>query len=92
MSDTHVHGNFDPSPERNARATPLDHTPAPVPAGPSTFATLVAEFFGTFLLVLGGVGAALLAATFGLADNGTPLGIGFVGVALAFGISVIAGA
>lgn len=85
-------GRFDPEPEPRSRATSLDHTPAPAPLGPSTFATLVAEFFGTFLLVLGGVGAALLAATAGLAENGTPLGIGFVGVALAFGISVIAGA
>lgn len=82
----------DPRPERTARATPLEHTPDSAPAGPSTFATLVAEFFGTFLLVLGGVGAAVFAAGFGVAENGTSLGIGFVGVALAFGLTVVAGA
>lgn len=91
-SPTPQSASFDPAPDPVARATTLDHTPAPVTAGPSAFATLVAEFFGTFLLVLGGVGAALFAAAFGIADNGTPLGIGFVGVALAFGLAVVAGA
>ena len=43
----------------------------------------VAEFFGTFWLVLGGTGAAVLAASLG-AD-----GIGLVGVALAFGLTVV---
>ena len=42
-----------------------------------------AEFFGTFWLVLGGCGSAVLAAAF------PNLGIGFVGVALAFGFSVL---
>lgn len=42
-----------------------------------------AEFFGTFWLVLGGCGSAVLAA-------GVPqLGIGYLGVALAFGLSVL---
>lgn len=81
----------DPKPERSIQATPLEHTPSQAFNGPSTFATLAAEFFGTFLLVLGGVGAAVFAADFGTGANGTSLGIGFVGVALAFGISVIAG-
>jgi aquaporin Z len=44
-----------------------------------------AEFFGTFWLVLGGCGSAVLAAAF------PGLGIGFVGVALAFGIGHISG-
>jgi aquaporin Z len=44
---------------------------------------LAAEFFGTFWLVLGGCGAAVLAAGF------PNLGIGFVGVALAFGLTVV---
>ncbi len=43
---------------------------------------LSAEFFGTFWLVFGGCGAAVLAA--GYPD----LGIGFVGVSLAFGLTV----
>ena len=42
-----------------------------------------AEFFGTFWLVLGGCGAAVLAAGF------PQLGIGFAGVALAFGLTVL---
>lgn len=44
---------------------------------------LGAEFIGTFWLVLGGCGSAVLAATF----PGT--GIGFVGVSLAFGLTVL---
>lgn len=42
-----------------------------------------AEFIGTFWLVLGGCGSALLAAKF------PGVGIGFVGVALAFGLTVL---
>src|ERR1039458_4586233 len=42
-----------------------------------------AEFFGTFWLVFGGCGAAVLAAAF------PQLGIGFAGVALAFGLTVL---
>src|SRR5579862_145641 len=44
---------------------------------------LVAEFIGTAWLVLGGCGAAVLAAAY------PHLGIGFVGVALAFGLTVL---
>lgn len=44
---------------------------------------LAAEFFGTFWLVLGGCGSAVLAVAF------PELGIGFVGVALAFGLTVL---
>src|SRR5882757_2217794 len=43
----------------------------------------IAEFIGTFWLVFGGCGAAVLAAAF------PNLGIGFVGVALAFGLTVL---
>lgn len=43
----------------------------------------IAEFFGTFWLVFGGCGSAVLAA--GVPD----LGIGFVGVSLAFGLTVM---
>jgi aquaporin Z len=49
-----------------------------------------AEFLGTFWLTLGGCGSAVLAANFGGAGN--PLGIGFLGVALAFGLTVVTGA
>ncbi len=54
-------------------------------------AKLGAEFLGTFGLVFGGCGSAVLAATF-LNDDGVQLGIGFVGVALAFGLTVLTGA
>ena len=47
---------------------------------------LAAEFLGTFLLVLGGCGAAAISALFPRA------GIGFVGVSLAFVLTVLAGA
>jgi aquaporin Z len=42
------------------------------------------EFFGTFWLVLGGCGSAVISAAF------PGLGIGFLGVALAFGMTVVA--
>src|ERR1700719_4816253 len=44
---------------------------------------VVAEFFGTLWLVLGGCGSAVLAAGF------PGLGIGFLGVACAFGLTVL---
>ncbi len=44
---------------------------------------LAAEFIGTFWLVLGGCGSAVFAAAF------PDLGIGFAGVALAFGLTVL---
>ena len=50
---------------------------------------LGAEFLGTFVLVFGGAGAAVLAATFPADDAGNPLGIGLVGVSLAFGLTVL---
>lgn len=49
---------------------------------------LLAEFIGTFWLVLGGCGSAVLAATFGDEMSST-LGIGLVGVSLAFGLTVL---
>jgi aquaporin Z len=45
-----------------------------------------AEFLGTFWLTLGGCGSAVLAAAF------PQLGIGFTGVSLAFGLTVLTGA
>jgi aquaporin Z len=50
------------------------------------YPALFCEFLGTFWLVLGGCGAAVLAAAF------PDLGIGFTGVALAFGLTVLTGA
>src|ERR1043165_4313630 len=50
------------------------------------FAKLSAEFLGTFWLVLGGCGSAVLAAAF------PEVGIGLTGVSLAFGLTVLTGA
>lgn len=44
---------------------------------------VLAEFLGTFLLVFGGCGSAVLAAAF------PEVGIGLVGVSLAFGLTVL---
>lgn len=51
----------------------------------------LAEFVGTFWLVFGGCGSAVLAAKSLAMEGATPinLGIGFVGVALAFGLTVM---
>jgi aquaporin Z len=52
---------------------------------------MLAEFFGTFWLVFGGCGSAVLSAKFLATEGTTPinLGIGLVGVALAFGLTVL---
>lgn len=50
---------------------------------------LMAEFIGTFWLVLGGCGAAVLAAGI---SNFAIVGIGYEGVAFAFGLTVLTGA
>src|ERR1700761_1781633 len=44
---------------------------------------LIAEFFGTFWLVFGGCGSAVISAGY------PQLGIGFIGVAFAFGLTVL---
>ena len=51
---------------------------------------LFAELLGTFVLVFGGCGSAIFAASVLSADNNNiNMGIGFVGVALAFGLTVL---
>jgi MIP family channel proteins len=47
-----------------------------------------AEFFGTFWLVFGGCGSAVFAASI-VGENGINMGIAFVGVSLAFGLTVL---
>ncbi|MGB7415091.1 MAG: aquaporin, partial [Thermosynechococcaceae cyanobacterium] len=55
----------------------------------------IAEFIGTFWLVLGGCGSAVLAAAYTadrakVGESGVfPLGIGLVGVSIAFGLTVL---
>jgi aquaporin Z len=58
---------------------------------PTLRVRLGAEFLGTFWLVFGGCGSAVLAAKF-LTEDNVQLGIGFVGVSLAFGLAVLTGA
>src|SRR6185369_6091043 len=52
-------------------------------SSPALSKKLAAEFLGTFWLVFGGCGSAVLAAAF------PSLGIGFVGVSIAFGLTVL---
>jgi aquaporin Z len=59
---------------------------APVPM-PKRF---LAELLGTFWLVFGGCGSAVLAAVFPYGQGeSNPLGLGFLGVALAFGLTLL---
>jgi aquaporin Z len=57
---------------------------------PSLSKKFLAELFGTFWLVLGGCGSAVLAAAFPYNDAAAnPFGLGFLGVSLAFGLTVL---
>jgi aquaporin Z len=56
---------------------------------PTMLHRLAAEFIGTFWLVLGGCGSAVFAAKF--TSNGVSVGIGVLGVSLAFGLTVLTG-
>ncbi|MDQ0744468.1 aquaporin Z [Clavibacter sp. B3I6] len=71
-----------PAQGRGRKATSADRRP-------SAAARHGAEAFGTFLLVLGGVGTALYASAF--PDDANATGVGLLGVALAFGLTVMAG-
>jgi aquaporin Z len=57
-------------------------------SAPTMTHRLTAEAVGTFWLVLGGCGAAIVSAN---PDENTSLGIGFLGVAIAFGLTVLTG-
>lgn len=57
---------------------------------PNLFRRLAAELIGTFWLVLGGCGSAVFAAK-SISDDGYPVGIGYLGVGLAFGLTVLTG-
>lgn len=50
---------------------------------------LLVEAIGTFWLVLGGTGSAVFAAKFLIDGDGIQIGIGFVGVSFAFGLTVL---
>lgn len=62
----------------------------PATARPASSA-LVAEAIGTFVLVLGVIGTALFAAGYGEGTDAANKGVGFLGVALAVGLTVVAG-
>lgn len=66
---------------------------APSPGTPSGTAVIAAEVIGTFWLVLGGCGTAVFAAVqVATADTGdVPVGVGYLGVSLAFGLTVLTG-
>src|SRR6478752_3963650 len=57
---------------------------------PTMFHRLAAEMIGTFWLVLGGCGSAVFASAVFLPD-GISVGIGLLGVAIAFGLTVLTG-
>ena len=61
---------------------------------PSTTAVVAAEVIGTFWLVLGGCGTAVFAAVQMTQANNTDIavGVGYLGVAIAFGLTVLTGA
>lgn len=63
-------------------------------SAPSTLQKLAAEFLGTFVLVFGVIGTALFAAGFaaGFLDGKANLNVGFLGVAIALGLSVLVAA
>lgn len=63
-------------------------------SAPTMLHRLAAELIGTFWLVFGGCGSAVFAAKFiayGTSYGPIPVGIGFLGVALAFGLTVLTG-
>lgn len=58
--------------------------------GPSLSRRFLAELFGTFWLVFGGCGSAVIAAVFPYdSPTANPLGLGFLGVAIAFGLTLL---
>lgn len=73
-----------------SRNTHTPVRPTDANAGPALGSRLGAETIGTFMLVFGGVGTALFSANFPDASN--TLGVGFLGVSLAFGLTAVAGA
>ncbi len=74
----------------------MSYPDAPQPApplapAPHTSAKILAEAAGTFLLVFALTGTATFSAFFGI-EPSNPLGVGFLGVALALGLAVMIGA
>ncbi len=78
-----------PSRHDDGVTTPREGDSTDAVTEPRTAVKLAAEAIGTFVLVLGGCGAAVLAAATTTTD-GTAVGIGYLGVAVAFGLTVLA--
>ncbi|GAA3768163.1 aquaporin Z [Microbacterium kribbense] len=60
-------------------------------AAPPLVTRMIAEGLGMLVLVFGGVGTALYASDFAVGGLGTPQGVGHLGIALAFGLTVVVG-
>lgn len=75
----------------NEITIPRDPEPPLTSGGPDLIHRMVAEAIGTMVLVGGGIGTAILAAVFPSANNNV-VGVGHLGVALAFGLTVVVGA
>ena len=72
------------------KPAPLHNSKLREPYQSTKMKKYIAEFIGTFWLVFGGCGSAVLAAMFlTTGDSPVQLGIGFVGVSLAFGLTVM---
>ncbi len=65
--------------------------PIPVAHEPSMTARLLCELLGTLWLVFGGAGSAVFAAS-QITDGNINMGLGYLGVSLAFGLTVFTGA
>lgn len=70
----------------------MTYPDAPEPSVPTTLGRLTAEAAGTFLLVFALVGTAVFSATFPSSGGGDGPGVGFLGVALALGLTVMVSA
>ncbi len=71
--------------------TRADMGPIPVAHEPSMTARLLCELLGTLWLVFGGAGSAVFAAS-QITDGNINMGLGYLGVSLAFGLTVFTGA
>lgn len=91
MSDSSPAAPSAAAPRASASPAAAPTTP---PAAPPITAVVAAEVIGTFWLVLGGCGTAVFAAVqIATADTqDVPVGVGYLGVSIAFGLTVLTGA
>ena len=72
-------------------STDVKTGPIPTVHDPSMIARLLCEMLGTLWLVFGGAGSAVFAAS-QIQEGNINMGLGYLGVALAFGLTVFTGA